>query len=216
MNTICSQLAAKSPGPGRPKDLEKRAAILAAAKQLFPDLGFEGTSMDAVAAAAGVSKLTVYSHFNDKESLFVEAVRARCEEQMPLSLFGAALQGPVADQLMVIARAFFALISNPQSISLHRLLTSGTNTSNKLAQMFWQVGPMQMHDGFAEFLGRASAAGSLQIEDPMRASSQFFSLLKGEVHARLLFGCREHLTDADIEDHLKATVDVFVRAYSPR
>src|SRR6218665_183527 len=111
MNTICSLLHAKSPGPGRPKDPEKRAAILTAAKQLFPDLGFDGTSMDAIAAAAGVSKLTVYSHFNDKESLFIEAVRGRCEEQMPLSLFDMPVEGKVADQLMRIARAFFGLIS---------------------------------------------------------------------------------------------------------
>ena len=74
---------AKACGPGRPKDLEKRAAILAAAKRLFPMSGFEGTSMDAIAAEAGVSKLTVYSHFTDKETLFVAAIRARCRRVRP-------------------------------------------------------------------------------------------------------------------------------------
>ncbi|HEX7915780.1 helix-turn-helix domain-containing protein, partial [Rudaea sp.] len=66
----------KSAGPGRPKDMEKRAAILDAAKQLFVKQGFEGTSMDAIANKAGVSKLTVYSHYRDKETLFAEAVRS--------------------------------------------------------------------------------------------------------------------------------------------
>ncbi len=69
--------------PGRPKDLAKRAAILDAAKQMFTQHGFDGVSMDQIAAAAGVSKLTVYSHFGDKEALFVEAVRCLCEERMP-------------------------------------------------------------------------------------------------------------------------------------
>ena len=64
---------AKTCGPGRPKDLEKRAAILQAAKQLFTTQGFDGTSMDAIAGLAGVSKLTVYSHYRDKERLFVAA-----------------------------------------------------------------------------------------------------------------------------------------------
>ncbi|HET6586161.1 MAG TPA: helix-turn-helix domain-containing protein, partial [Oleiagrimonas sp.] len=50
--------------------MEKRAAILAASIDLFTRQGFEGTSMDAVATAAGVSKLTVYSHFGDKDNLF--------------------------------------------------------------------------------------------------------------------------------------------------
>ncbi len=74
---------AKTCGPGRPKDLEKRAAILEAAKQLFVKQGFEGTSMDAIANKAGVSKLTVYSHYRDKETLFAAAVSSKCEEQMP-------------------------------------------------------------------------------------------------------------------------------------
>jgi len=64
-------------GPGRPKDLEKRAAILEAAKTLFLSRGFGATSMDAVAAGAGVSKLTVYNHFSDKDTLFLEAVKAK-------------------------------------------------------------------------------------------------------------------------------------------
>ena len=74
-------------GPGRPKDLAKRQAILDAAKILFLSNGYASTSMDAVAAEAGVSKLTVYSHFNDKETLFSAAVMAKCEEQLPTLFF---------------------------------------------------------------------------------------------------------------------------------
>ena len=54
-----------STGPGRPKDQAKRLAILEAAKTLFMRNGYEGSSMDAIAAEAGVSKLTVYNHFTD-------------------------------------------------------------------------------------------------------------------------------------------------------
>ena len=68
--------AKKSQPPGRPKDLGKRDAILDAAKRLFATHGFDGTSMDAIAKTAEVSKLTVYSHFGDKESLFREVVAA--------------------------------------------------------------------------------------------------------------------------------------------
>ena len=100
-------MSAKSLGPGRPKDLEKRAAILHAAKQLFPENGFDGTSMDMIAALAGVSKLTVYSHFTDKESLFGEAVREKCMERMPLELFNVAVDGSLREQLSAIAHAFF-------------------------------------------------------------------------------------------------------------
>jgi TetR/AcrR family transcriptional repressor of mexJK operon len=205
---------AKTCGPGRPKDLEKRAAILDAAKRLFPLTGFEGTSMDAIAAEAGVSKLTVYSHFTDKETLFFAAIRARCEEQMPATLFEIDVEGPVRRQLEAIARAFFALVTAPESISLHRLLTSGTGMSEKLVQMFWEAGPQRVQCGFQQFLRHEVEAGQLVIGDIPRASSQFFALLKGELHARLLCGCSGPFTEQDIETHIRATVEFFLRAYA--
>lgn len=204
----------RSSGPGRPKDLEKRAAIVDAAKRLFPENGFEGTSMDAIAAAAGVSKLTVYSHFRDKESLFVEAVRAKCLELMPPELFEMPLRGSTRDQLMAIAHTFFTLITSDESIALHRLLTAGTGSSTKLAQMFWEAGPQTLQAGLAGFLNGEVERGRLHIDDVTRAASQFFCLLKGELHARLLCGCCVAATsEADIDAHLEATVDLFMRAY---
>ncbi len=204
----------RSCGPGRPKDLEKRAAILAAAKRLFLDHGFEGTSMDSIAAEAGVSKLTVYSHFRDKETLFTAAIRERCEEQMPEALFDVDLQGPLRRQLVAIARAFFALVTAPESIALPRLLTSGSALSAKLAQLFWEAGPQRLQAGFQHFLQREVAAGKLDIDDVPCAASQFFSLLKGEPHARMLCGCTMVSDPAEIERHLHASVDMFLRAYA--
>ena len=50
----------------------------------------------------------------------------------------------------------------------------------------------------------------------MRAASQFFGLLKGELHLQMTMGCCAKLSDSMIEEHLAATVDTFVRAYTPR
>ena len=115
--------------PGRPKDLEKQAAILDAAKRLFPLHGYEGVSMEAIAAEAGVSKLTVYNHFTDKENLFTEAVRCRCEELLPHAVFEAEA-GPdrVADGLREIGHHFLALISSDEAIQLHRTLAARAMT----------------------------------------------------------------------------------------
>ncbi|MGZ3329359.1 MAG: TetR/AcrR family transcriptional regulator, partial [Xanthobacteraceae bacterium] len=48
----------------------KRASIVGGAKDVFLRHGFEGASMDEIAAAAGVSKMTVYRYFRSKEQLF--------------------------------------------------------------------------------------------------------------------------------------------------
>lgn len=207
--------ASAQPGPGRPKDLQKRSAVLAAACQLFPEHGFDGTSMDAVAATAGVSKLTVYSHFVDKETLFVAAIRTNIGGQLPEQLFSKSLSGSLRDQLVAIADAFFQLIIRDDAIALHRLLVTGTGSSPKLAEMFWQEGPQRIQQAFVDFLAEHIESGALRIEDPARAASQFFCLLKGELHGRRLCGCGGGFDAADIREHIEATVDFFLRACRP-
>jgi TetR/AcrR family transcriptional repressor of mexJK operon len=203
-------------GPGRPKDLEKRAAILEAAKTLFPVHGFDGVSMDAIAAEAGVSKLTVYSHFKDKDALFRETVRAKCEEQLPPALFAADLKGPLRKQLRSIAKGFFGLVMSEEAIAMHRMMHAQAGNDERLLSLFWESGPQRVIEGLAQFLRAEVEAGRLEIPDLHRAASQFFCLLKGEPHARMMCGIPVPITPREIDAHLDATVDFFLRGYEPR
>jgi len=202
-----------APGPGRPKDLEKRAAILDAGKRLFPLKGFDGTSMDAVAAEAGVSKLTVYSHFSDKETLFREVLRAKCTEQLPHALFEVDKRQPIRKQLLGIAHGFVSLILSPEAIALHRMMTAQPN--EKLAMLFWEAGPQVLTEELTQFFEIEREAGVLDLPDPRRAASQFFCLLKGEPHARMSYGCCAPPTGRELDVHVAAAVDLFLRAYGP-
>lgn len=205
-----------APGPGRPKDLGKRAAILDAAKRLFAREGFGGTSMDQIAAEAGVSKLTVYSHFGDKEALFTEAVRAKCEEMLPDDLFQIELKGSLREQLRAIAQAFFALISSEEAISTHRMMLVPGNIDDNLKQVFWQAGPQRTHDAFAALLQARVDTGELDIPDVSRAAEQFFTLIKGDLHGRMMCGLCDRPGRGDLDSHLDASVDLFLRAYGQR
>ena len=206
----------KVTGPGRPKDLGKRAAILEAAKQLFASEGFAGASMDKIAAEAGVSKLTVYSHFGDKEALFAAAIRAKCEEMMPADLFHLELKGPLRNQLKAIATGFFALVSSEEAISTHRMMLSPGNADDPLRKLFWEAGPKRTQEDFAAFLQARVDAGELEIPDVARATEQFFTLLKGEPHAHAVFGfCCGGPVDSPTE-HVAAVVELFLRAYATR
>jgi TetR/AcrR family transcriptional repressor of mexJK operon len=208
--------AAKTAGPGRPKDQQKRAAILDAAKRLFVERGYNATSMDAVASAAGVSKLTVYSHFGDKDALFTEAVRRKCEEQLPAHIFAADPKGPLREQLLEIARAFFALVTSDDALAVHRTVVANVQQAPQLGSLFWEAGPARVQGAFDAFLRDEVAAGNLDIPDTRRAATQFFCLLKGESHARMEFGCCAALKRREVDEHVAATVDMFLRAYAPR
>lgn len=215
---VSSKAAARpSPSPGRPKDMNKRAAILLAAERMFVEYGYEGVSMDQIASEAGVSKLTVYSHFGDKDALFVEAVRGYCEKQLPTSAFDPDPTMPLRERLLTVGRAFFAMVASPQAISGHRLLCSPQMVEKRLAKLFWECGPQRVQDKFAALLERRIAVGQLEVDDVARASGQFFALLKGEVHTRLVMGVQDEGTsNAGQEAHIAAAVDMFLRAYEPR
>ncbi|GAB3341604.1 TetR/AcrR family transcriptional regulator [Marilutibacter aestuarii] len=205
----------KPAGPGRPKDPAKRAAILEAAKRMFTQHGFDGASMDQIATEAGVSKLTVYSHFGDKEGLFGAAVKSHCEQSLPTTLFHARPDMPLRERLLEIAEAFYAMISSPEAVAGHRMLCSPQLAESPLPRLFWEAGPMRVQRDFAGLLQRRIEAGELVVPDVPRAAAQFFTLLKGEPHAQLVFGCCRPGTD-DVHVHLAASVDMFLSAYAAR
>lgn len=201
--------------PGRPKDMGKGSAILEAARRLFTSFGFDGASMDQIAAEAGVSKLTVYSHYGDKETLFAAVVKSYCDQQLPDALFQSQPDLPLRERLLRVARAFFTMISAPEAVAGHRILCSPRMADSPLPRLFWEAGPQRVQDAFAELLHRRVDAGELEIDDVPRAAAQFFTLLKGEPHARMVFGCCV-MRRQDAEHHLEAAVDLFLRAYGPR
>lgn len=211
---MSNNLAAPN-GPGRPKDPAKRRAILDAAKTLFLSHGYANTSMDAVASEAGVSKLTVYSHFNDKETLFSSAVMAKCEEQLPPLFFELPAGIPVENVLLNIARGFHQLINSDESVNLHRLMMALGTQDPKLSQIFFEAGPERMVQGMERLLKRIDETGALSIDLPRNAAEHFFCLLKGAGNFRLLYCCGEPLSEEAAESHVQEVVGLFMRAYRP-
>lgn len=216
--TGANQTAARprAASPGRPKDPAKRTAILEAAKDLFVLHGYEGVSMDQIAAAAGVSKLTLYSHFGDKDALFVESARLYCAQKIPDALFAPAPTIPLRARLLEIATTYLATITSPQAIAGHRLLCSAPMLDKQLSRIFWNSGPMRFQQALAELLEQRMAAGQLHLDDSARAASHFFALLRGEPYMRLIFDC----VDPDLRDeqalrqHAESAVDLFLRAHA--
>lgn len=202
-----------SNGPGRPKDLAKRQAILEAAKVLFLTHGYASTSMDAVATAAGVSKLTVYSHFNDKETLFEAAIVATCQAQLPGLIFELPDGVPLAQVLMKIGRGFQVLINSDHSVKLHRLIIAQGHQDPKLGQIFFEAGPLRVLRETEALLRRADERGLLRIANPCTAAEHFFCLLKGGANFRLLLGYAPPLEAEAAEAHVQEVVELFMRAY---
>ncbi|SDH52433.1 transcriptional regulator, TetR family [Pseudomonas flavescens] len=202
-------------GPGRPKDPAKHQAILDAAKCLFLRHGYAGSSMAAIAAHAGVSKLTVYSHFTDKETLFSAAIKAKCAEQLPELLFELPEHADVEAVLLNIASGFNRLINSAESVELHRLMISLGAQDPHLSKVFFEAGPQRLLEEMERLLSKAVQHRHLRIESAAVAADQFFSLLKGCANFRLLIGCSAPQDEAQQQRHAEAAVQTFLRAYRP-
>jgi AcrR family transcriptional regulator len=199
--------------------MEKRAAILAAAKSLFIRNAFAGTSMDAIAADAGVSKLTVYSHFGDKDNLFREVIRARIQDLLPEDIYTYDPSRDIGDTLMKIAEAHMRVDCEPESVGTFRAILSDCRQGNpRYGKLLWEEGPGRMHQLMERLLQNAVDDGALDIPVVATASVQFFSLIKGDLLLRRLFACDEcPIAGAKAIEAMACTgVETFLRAYRPR
>ncbi len=143
---------ATTPRLGRPKDESKRAAIFAAAQKLFLKRGLQGTSMDAIAAGAGVSKLTVYSHFADKDTLFKAVIADKCEQLSPPESFLRLAGAGPEEALTQIAENFVRLMSNADVLAMHRVVIGEAANNPRIAQLFYEAGPERFKTAFIALL----------------------------------------------------------------
>lgn len=207
--------ARKGRARGRPKDPDKRAAILRAASALFTAHGLPRTSMEGIAAEAGVSKLTVYSHFRNKEELFHETISAKCNEHWPEVLFDLSTRQPLADTLKRIGRGFLDLVFSEDVLRMYRLMSAEGAGQSRFGQLFWEFGPERTLLRFSQLLEAAHRNGELQVPDARQAASQFFVLLKGDAHIKALVGAAPAPDAAARMRHVDTVIRLFLRAYAP-
>ena len=136
---IPQSVAVKSLKEPRQLSSDKTAAILAGGMQEFLAHGYAATSMDRVATAAGVSKATVYSHFQDKEGLFTELIEqlVRGEFQSIFDASAEELRSAPSIFLRDLANRFFDMAATEtQFMSFMRLIIGESGRFPQLAQAF--------------------------------------------------------------------------------
>lgn len=113
-------------GPGRPRKMPadvQRAAVLAAGREVFARLDFAATTVEEIAARAGVRRQAVYEQFGDKHALYEAVVEATAGEAM--AAFGRAEEdgehggdGPWRDTHRYVARCCAYCIEHPAAVAL--------------------------------------------------------------------------------------------------
>jgi TetR/AcrR family transcriptional repressor of mexJK operon len=202
------------PRTGRPKSEAKTEAIMGAATKLFLSQGYQGTSMDAVAKQAGVSKQTVYSHFSNKEELFKAVITAK------VASYGFDKATMVDDDdlrqaILTVARRFVDLLLDPEVIAMHRVVMGEAASQPRVAILFFEYGHEQTKRAICAFLQHQAKKGRLRIPDERLVYSAFQLLYTviGVYQMPLLLGLRESIEESEIGAHLEQVVDDFLTLY---
>jgi TetR/AcrR family transcriptional repressor of mexJK operon len=168
---------------GRPKSEEKRKTILGGASNLFLSNGFTNTSMDMVAKEAGVSKQTVYSHFNNKDELYTAVIDAKCQEYRLDASRLEHCNAPLHTVLTEIANQVISLLQDPDVIAMYTVVIGEAKNNPHVAELFYNAGPLQSVETVARII-RDSKPGQLSDLQAKAIATDFFNLIKGDFHMR--------------------------------
>lgn len=204
----------KQPAPlGRPKDREKRVAILDAARTHFFEKGFDAVTIEGVAATAGVSKMTVYGHFSDKQTLFAAFVERELSTlsslltQLPLSL------DDFRNTLITFGMAFLDFITRPEVIQFNRLLMSVAPHQPQLVSQFFEAGPATIYAALANLLRQAAFSQELSIPNPERAADQLMAMWQSFDLIKFQLGLEATLPPQRLLDYVEDCVDTMMKAW---
>ncbi|MCW2064760.1 UNVERIFIED_ORG: TetR/AcrR family transcriptional regulator of autoinduction and epiphytic fitness [Stenotrophomonas maltophilia] len=155
----------------------KRDAIVRAAVEEFRSAGYEATSMDRIAAVAGVSKRTVYNHFPSKEELFALILEELWHSSVASVELPYRADQPLEVQLLQLLRQKLDLLGDANFIDLARVAMAEIIHSPERAQaIVCRMG--EKESGVSAWIRAAIADGRLREVDPEFAGHQLQGLVK--------------------------------------
>ncbi len=190
----------------------KQEVILEGARRVFLREGYRA-SMDLVAAEAGVSKQTVYHHFGSKEGLFRAIIGYSSEEFLTVLVEREPGLRDPGETLRRLGIRFLALVLDPESLALHRMLVAEAPRFPDLAAELYRAGPEQAARRLAAYLEQQNRRGILVVPESVLSAEQFLGSLMGHVHLRALVGVA-HPSPAEVERIVEHAVRFFLRAHA--
>ena len=189
---------------------KKRAVIIKGAEDVFLTMGYELASMDKIAAKAGVSKRTVYNHFNSKENLFEVIVDTLLAQRQTLKTIKYNREKTLDEQLLAFAESEIFLIDSPRRLELSRFLTI-TFLKDRDYQRKTVARYPSVYDMLLEWLKEAQNDGRIKEGDLFMSARMFYALVIGAITWPVLF--TDGLNKETVKPVLSEVIAVFLARY---
>lgn len=213
---VGGEKAARRRAGARP---DKRRAILDAALQVFAHDGFADASVEEIARRAGVAKPTVYNHFGDKRTLFLEVITEyarRSGERVSEIVDSIDVRTEdLRAELERLGASISGCVTDTEGAAVIRLQFAESPRFGDAVDSIRDAGRDRTMDRLAGKFAQLAATGRLRADDPARAARHFMALVQDEVLVRSAYGARP-LDPADAVEPVNAGVDTFLAAFGPR
>lgn len=208
--------AARGPDP---RVARTRAAVAEAATTLFLRNGYQGTSVDDIAAQAQVSKRSVYNNFGDKQTLFTQIVlgyTATAEQLASGFVTDLPTAADVPSALRDLARRHLTAVTQPQVLRLRRLIILEATRFPDLAAEYYRRAPGLVLDALTHAFQELHARGELKAPNARRAAEHYSYLILGATLDNALFDPDGPTpSKRSLERVASEGVDAFLAAYRP-
>jgi AcrR family transcriptional regulator len=196
------------------EDNSKRRQILAGARRVFMDLGFDGASMGEIARAAGVSKGTLYVYFADKCRLFEAIVEDELELGQLAFNFDPARD--IATTLRDYGKTYIAMVCRPGGGSAIRTVMGIAERMPDVGRRYYARALEQNINRLAAYLERHVKTGELAIDDCQLAAAQFPLMCQASLFLPWIFQAAPLPSEARIAEVIDSAVRMFLAAYQKK
>ena len=203
-----------------PRQQAKREQIRAAARALFLRHGFAETSMDAVTAAAGVSKQTLYRYYETKAQLFAGVLGELIMQAGPTPAATppearvSRSQAELEASLVVLSERFLARLMKPDQLALLRVVIAEGSRFPELTESFRSTVPAAEAAAVAAVIEGGMAGGLVAKWVEVRTAARALAALL------LAFVFRDGLLAAEprlpARHEMAEMVHIFVRGIGAR
>jgi TetR/AcrR family transcriptional regulator, mexJK operon transcriptional repressor len=194
----------------------KRRQILAGAREVFREAGFERAGVDQIAARAGVSKATVYHHFGDKQALYAAYLSEEADDlraSVRCMLLESEPSGEIEAALRCAGTRLLELALDPVLVRFYRNTSAEVERFPELGQLLFDNGPAAMFVVIGGYLKKWQAHGELVLPDPHAAAVQFVMLCHGDLFVRAQLGALPDPLQPAIAATVDRAVDAFLAIY---
>ena len=193
-----------------PRGEARRSALLVAAREVFLEQGYEGTSIEEIVRRVGGSKASLYSYFGSKEGLFWEMAGELTDEFIEELAVPTQADADLENTLNTIGLRFLRGFLDPAGCRMFRTLIAESQRFPELAQRFFERGPQRARQALGQYLRLQHEAGRIDCADPQMAASQLLELVKGPPHARVMLSMPPFPPDFDPRLHVAGAVRLFL------